>query len=299
MKKLEVSISANVDGRTKMKARVSVKSMLFDQKVILGLSIPLVALLILCSSVGLMYPEIYSASSPNWLTQTVVQDGVNLFIVTPILIVAALYSFQGVKFAFLMWGGTVGYLVYTFLIYCFSVHFNFLFLAYCLVLGLSVFSLGWFFLTQVRNPVVTGLNDKRFSTVMGIYFIGIALVFYTMWLWEIVPAIISQTVPGSLAEIGLMTNPVHVIDLSLFLPFVFITGVITINRRPLATILVPTILIFFILMDMTIVALTVALLQQGFGGFPVVAIAMIALGLFSLASLIWFVRIVKEDLTTY
>jgi hypothetical protein len=280
-----------------MKRGATRKELVFEQKVILGLSLPLVALLVLCSAVGLLNPWIYELSTPNWLTQTVVQDGVNLFLIAPLLIVAALYAFQGVKFAFLMWGGTVGYLVYTFLIYCFSVHFNVLFPIYCLVLGLSVFSLAWFVFTQMRSPVVTSLDSKLLLKLIAIYFIVISSGFYILWLLEIVPAAFSKKIPESLSDAGLMTNPVQVIDLSVFLPLVFITGVMAIKGRPFVAVLIPVILIFFVLMDATIGTLTLVLNRNGLGGSPVVALGMGILTLVSVILLIMFVRSARGELS--
>lgn len=279
-----------------MKKKASLKTLLFEQKVILGLSLPLVALLVTCSAVGLLYPGIYDLSTPNWCTQTVVQDGVNLFLIAPVLLVAALYSFQGVKFAFLMWGGTSGYLVYTFLIYCFSVHFNILFPLYCLILGLSVFSLFWFITTQVRTPVVTRMESKPLPRITGIYFIMISSAFYALWLFEVMPAALSNRVPKTLADTGLMTNPVQVIDLSVFLPLVFTSGVMAIKARPFAAVLIPVILIFFVLMDITIAVLAIVLSQNGLGSSPVIAFAMGILALFSFILLIMFVRSTRDEL---
>jgi len=280
-----------------MKRATSTGILIMEQKVILSLSLPLVALLVMCSAAGLLYPEIYDLSTPNWLTQTVAQDGVNLLLISPVLTVSALYAFQGVKFAFLMWGGTVGYLVYTFLIYCFSVHFNELFIFYCLVLGLSVFSVVWFIITQVRTPVVKQLNSPLLNRVTGVYFIVVSLVFYSLWLLDIIPALFSSGVPPSLVESGLMTNPVQAIDLSVVLPLLFMSGIMAVKARPFTAILIPVILIFFILMDATIATLTIVMIQNGFGGSPAVAVIMGILMLFSVALLIAFVRSNRDELS--
>jgi hypothetical protein len=223
---------------------------------------------------------------------------VNLFLIAPVLLVAALYSFQGVKIAFLMWGGTVAYLVYTFLIYCFAVHFNVLFLIYCLILGLSSFSLFWFFTTQLRTPVVTRLDSRPFLKFTGAYFIIISVTFYALWLLEVIPANLANGVPRSLTDTGLMTNPVHAIDLSVFLPLVFTSGVMAISARPLAAILIPVILIFFVLMDFTIATLTIVMIQNGLGGSIFIVLAMGVLALLSLVLLIAFARHTRDELSS-
>ena len=272
------------------------KSLLSAQKTILRVSLPLGTLLITCSIIGLLYPEIYHSGTPNWITQTIVQDGVNLFLVTPVFIVATLYSYEGVKFAFLMWGGTIGYLVYTFLIYSFSVHFNALFLPYCIILGLSTYSLAWFVTMQLRTPVIANLDAPTLQKVTGIYFVTVSSVFYVLWLMDIIPAALSNQAPRSLVEVGLITNPVQVIDLSMLLPLVFVAGIMSIQRRPFTAILIPVILVFFVLMNVTIAALTIVLMQNGHGGSVALAGAMGVLALFSLLLLILFVVRTRDEL---
>src|SRR6185295_1303389 len=97
---------------------------------------------------------------------------------------------------------------------------------------------------EVKNKVTLKLT--------GIYFIALSAVFYFLWLSEIVPAVINNKVPSSLIEVGLFTNPVHVIDISIFLPGMFITGILVLREKPLGYLLAPALLSFFILMDITI-----------------------------------------------
>jgi hypothetical protein len=280
-----------------MKRSAPLTTPIRDQKIILGLSLPLIFLLLICSMVGLLYPDIYKSATPKWIAQTVVQDGVDLFLIVPVLTVAALYSFQGIRLALLMWGGTVTYVVYTFLIYCFSVHFNVLFLAYCLVLGLAVFSLLWFTVTQLRAPMVSKPVSRGVARITGIYFIAISVGFYMLWLADVIPAVLSNQVPNEVIEAGLMTNPVQAIDLSVFLPLIFVAGIISIRANPLVVILIPVLLIFLVLMDITICALTIVMGQNGLGGSPVVALASGILAVLSMVLLIVFVSSNSDELS--
>lgn len=199
-----------------MKQVTNVKAMVFEQKVILGLSMPLIALLVYCSTRGLLYLGIYTASAPDRITQMIVLDGIHLFIVCPLLTVAALYSFQGIKFAHLMWGGTVSYLVYTFLIYFSSVGIHELFLIHCIILGLSVLSLAWFLLTTIRHMIVTTIPNHLLARLIGVYFIITAISFYLLWWMEIHPASTIQTTQVSPPSIDHLANPIQPIGLSIF-----------------------------------------------------------------------------------
>lgn len=257
---------------------------------ILKVSIPLILLVVCVSAIGLLYPEIYRAATPNWLTQSVGQDAVDLFLIVPVLIIGTLYSFSSNRFAAYVWVGTLLYLVYTFLIYCFTVRFNPLFLPYCLILGLSFFSLLWFF-SGDKNKFYGNIQNKVL-TVIGFYFVIVSGAFYWLWLNEIIPAMMKNEVPASVIDAGLMTNPVHVIDLALFLPATFIVGIMALRRTLMSTILSPVLLTFFILMDLTIAALSVIMKMRDAGGSYVVAIVMLVLSAFSV---ILFIRYAHKE----
>lgn len=257
-------------------------------KNVLKVSIPLILLIVGVSMVGLLYPEIYRAATPGWLTQSVGQDAVDLFLIVPVLIIGSLYSLTSNRIAVYLWLGTLLYIVYTFLIYCFTVKFNPLFIPYCLILGISFFSVVWFF-SGNKNQFYTSTSNKRLGTT-GIYFMAIAVLFYLLWLAEIIPATVNDEIPGSITEAGLFTNPVHVIDLSFFLPATFIVGILAWRKNVLATLLTPVFLTFFILMDLTIAALSVIMNVRGVGGSITIAVVMVALAVFSLILLVSFVR---------
>jgi hypothetical protein len=105
--------------------------------------------------------------------------------------------------------------------------------------------------------------------------------FYILWLLDIVPSMLNNTIPKKLAEVGLFTNPVQVIDLSIFLPRVFITGVLLLKNNSIGHLLTPIILVFFILMDLTIAVLTIAMVKGGVGSSYSIAIIMSLLAIFS------------------
>jgi len=264
----------------------------FSEKNIARVSVPLIILVVGVSAVGFFYPEIYKAATPNWLAQSVGQDAVDLFLVVPVLIVGTVLSFASNRIAVYLWLGTLLYLVYTFLIYCFTVQFNPLFIPYCLILGISFFSVVWFFSSDKKE--FYGSVTNKILGVVGVYFIVVAVVFYALWLAEVLPATIKNETPVSILEAGLITNPVHVIDLSLFLPATFMIGVMALRRAKLSTILVPVLLTFFILMDVTIAALSVLMASRNVGGSNVVAAAMAGM---TLLSVFLLVRFVREEVT--
>ncbi len=266
-----------------------------DLRQVLALSLALGILIIASSGIGLMYPDIYNFATPNWLAQTVGQDTFDLFVLAPLLVVSGLYAYVRNRLAWMIWGGTVAYTVYTFLIYCFCVTFNPLFGLYCAILGLSLFSLIWFIYSS--KPGNLQVRNQAFVKVTAYYFLFVAVAFYILWLKEIIPASISGTIPESVAAAELPTNPVHVIDLSMFLPAICMLGIGLLKGKKMALYLTPVALVFFILMDLTIAALSSILMQRGQGSEEAVTIAMVMLALISLFILIWFLRTCNEDLS--
>ncbi|HEX2691047.1 MAG TPA: hypothetical protein VHN14_30745, partial [Kofleriaceae bacterium] len=123
---------------------------------------------------------------------------------------------------------------------------------YCAVLGLSTFALVDLF-TVLRADNTPSWHDDRapVKTAAGTL-LAIAAVFGAMWLAQDVPAVLGGEAPGDLAANGLLTNPVHVLDLSLVLPAMAITAVSFLRGRPLGRVLDPVLLSFGVLLALAI-----------------------------------------------
>ena len=264
-----------------------------QNRTILLLSLLLTALIITVSCVGLLTPDFYSKETLTWQAQSIGQDMIDLFLIAPCLLITSILAYRNNKAATMVWGGVVLYLTYTFVIYCFDIHFNKLFVIYCLCLGLSFYSLMYFLFdkhTETRNQNFENIPVIRF---IGIYFIIVSILFYFLWLAEIIPSIIKNTIPKSVVETGLFTNGVQVIDLAVFLPAIFITGIFLMKRKSFGFILTPVMLTFFVLMDITIGMLVVVMKMKGVAGDLTLTAIMSILALISLVLLIWYFRRVK------
>jgi hypothetical protein len=260
-----------------------------QRKTTLALSLPLAVLIIIASCVGLFTENFYSKETTNWIAQAIGQDAIDLFLVTPFLMITAILARKNEK-AFLLWAGVNLYLVYTFVIYCFDVHFNSLFLIYCFALGLSFYS-SLYFLFSLRAIGIKNDSDKNNPVKsIAVYFLIISCLFYFLWLSEIIPAIIKQITPEGLIRTGLVTNPVHVIDLAVILPGIFILSIMLFRKKPLGLLLAPSILVFFILMDITIGGLVVVMNLKGLETNYTVTIVMSMLTLLSILLLLWYLK---------
>ncbi|HEX5171012.1 MAG TPA: hypothetical protein VFW11_17675 [Cyclobacteriaceae bacterium] len=259
------------------------------------LSVPLILLLITTSSVGVFVSNFYSHETVNWQTQSVAQDAIDLFVVCPVLIVTSLLAFRNKRMASLILSGTLLYVIYTFVIFCFNVHFNSLFLFYCFILGLSFYLFIYLIYSESKNPTVgNGLKTEAMTRAIAIYFISVAGIFYLLWLTEIIPAFLNKKVPKTIVEAGLFTNPVHVLDLAIILPGIFVSGILLLKKNIIGFLMTPIVLTFLILMDMSIAFLSFMMMKKELDGSVVVSSVMILLGLLSLLLLIGYSRSIEE-----
>lgn len=244
-----------------------------NRKLLLSMSIPLAVFMGFTSAIGLLFPEIYYGTTPNWELQTIGQDAVDLLLILPVLVVSSIYARNGGRLPSSVWAGTNIYIVYTFVIYCFDVKFNALFMLYCFILGLASFSTAAFLYKTVKEgDMLQATSVARKFT--GYFFIVLSVLFYFTWLSDIVPAVIEGRKPAALLDTGLFTNPVHVLDLSIILPLVFVVGVLTLKGNSFALALAPALLVFFVLMDITIAVLAVMLFRGGMAETYSVSIIM-------------------------
>src|SRR4030095_545014 len=231
-------------------------------RIILYLSLPLAVLITLTSSIGLFSNYFYSAETLNWKTQATGQDIVDLFLIVPLLLLSAILFWSGRRISLGIWGGVILYLVYTYTIYAFAIHFNFLFAIYCIVLGISTYAFLFLFINISRRNEINVTVSVPFKLAAN-YFVVISLAFYMLWIIQILPSSIQNKIPKEVSSIGLLTNPVHAIDLSVCLPGIFLTGILILKKKPLGFFMAPMVMTFMVLMNITIGLLTILMKKKG------------------------------------
>jgi hypothetical protein len=238
---------------------------------------------------GLLQSNFYNLETTNWQTQTTGQDLVNLLLIVPCLLIASWLKLKRNSWSIMIKPGILLYVTYTFTIYCFEIHFNSLFLLYCLILGLSFYRLLFFMISNSNKIEING--SKTIATkITAFYFLIIAISFYALWLSEIIQASIEGNLPKSLINTGLFTNAVQVMDLALLLPGIIITGILLLKQSYLGYLITPALLTFFVLMNITIATLTFIMYLNKIESNLSVAVLMGLLDVFSLALLIWFLK---------
>jgi hypothetical protein len=232
------------------------------------------ALMAMTSLAGILVPSLYAKESVNWAAQAVGQDWVDLLVAVPWLAITTVLSARGsLRAAFLLAGG-LAYTLYEFVIYGFSLHFNALFLVYCAELGVSFFALVGLAHRFARDDASRWFSEPVPARGVGVFLIAIGACFAMAWLGDIVPAVISGTVPQTIAEAGTTTNPVYVLDLAVVLPLHVVAGVALLRRRPVGKVLAPVILSFGVLMALSIAGMMFVMRLRGVEASIAVAIAM-------------------------
>jgi hypothetical protein len=184
--------------------------------------------------------------------------------------------------------------MYSYIIYAFAVHFNNLFLVYIAILGLS-------FYTFVGSLIHLNLEDfqpyfaaNTKARVVSVFLLVVAILFYLQWLSEDIPALLAGKVPQSVLENGLLTNPVHVLDMGLVLPAMIIIAILLWRGRILGYVFAIPLLVFSILTGLGVLAIFIMMSLKGIPTSLVVELLFAVIIVASLVICILFAREIKE-----
>ncbi len=230
-----------------------------NSKTIAYLSILLTIFLAVASFFGVFVPETYSRDNLSIAVQGIGQDIFDLFIVVPFLIILLILVLRNNKKAAFIFGGTVFYILYSYFIYSFGVHFNYMFVFYCFTLGSSFYLFVLLITELYRFDIKIWFENRLPLKSIASLLIIIALMFYGLWFSDILPAIFNNSVPESVSNYSLLTNPVHVMDISFMLPGLIITSVLLIKRKKTGFILAPILLVFTIMLSLSLISMAVLL----------------------------------------
>jgi len=178
-------------------------------KSITVLTILLALTLSVVSYFGAFVPGTYESDAASMAAQGMGQDMVDLFLVVPLLLITIFFVNKNSRVALMIFSGTVFYILYSFVIYSFGVHFNRLFLLYCATFGLSFYIFVLIIYELARTEIQDWFNDNVPVRSIGFYFIVIASMFYMLWLKDVLPAIWSNSVPASVRDYNLLVNPAY------------------------------------------------------------------------------------------
>jgi hypothetical protein len=246
-----------------------------------------------------------SVAFPSVLTGADVTKGnlrgtalVLLVLGLPVLTIAMLRSARGSARALVVWLGTLGYLQYQAVLFCFGTPVNDLFLLYVAYLGLAMWSIVFLLRAADLSRFAERLSNDMPCRAVGGILLAIIVANALAWLGQIVPALLDDE-PGRLVkDTGLLTNPVFVQDLSFWLPLGAVAAVGCWRRRTWGQLITGAMLAMFVLEGFGVAA------DQWFGSradptsdsasmsaVPV----FVAVALLTAVPLAWYLRAVDRD----
>ncbi len=176
---------------------------------------------------------------PSVLTGAAVGNGnlrgtalIVLVLGVPVLVIAMLRTSRGSARWPIAWLGTLGYLLYQAVLFCFATPINALFLAYVAYLGLGVWSIVALVSAIDRQAFAARLLPGAPFRSIAAFTLVITAGNTVVWLTAIVPALLAADPASLLKDTGLLTNPVYVQDLAIWLPLFTVAGIACLRRRP-------------------------------------------------------------------
>ncbi len=255
----------------------------------------IMAMVALVTSLGGMLGMAYRADSSNLAAQAMGQDGVNVFIAYPLLLVLMVLALRGSVRAYLMWLGILIYSAYSYLIYATSLHFSGWFLAHVLILGFSVWLLvagiAAIDFARFRSSVRDGIS----SALPGRLLVIAGAVFAVVWLSEIIPSAFAGEQLESAQTAGLRTNPVYVADLGFLLPALITAGILLLRKRIVGYVLAAPMLVYGVVFGLAVIGKFVSLAVQGEPADAIVVVLMTIVALVFGAVLFVYLRGVRRD----
>jgi hypothetical protein len=253
----------------------------------------LVALLVLiASTAGLFLKSTYTRETMSWTVQAYGQDIANIVAAAALFITAYFANKESVK-AFLIWIGLLLALIYPYVIYAFDIHFNRLFLVYVAIVGLSFYTLFGSMIRINLSSLQQFFSDNTKARLVSVFLLLVALLFALLWLKEDIPALVAGTIPQSITDNGLLTNPVHVLDLGLYLPAMIITAILLWRKKLLGYLLAIPLLVFNILTGIGIIAGLLATSSPAFSASLGIELFIAVIVVVSLVLSVLFLREVK------
>jgi len=163
------------------------------------------------------------------------------------------------------------------------------------LLGCSLYALIGGLATTDFQGVKARFTERTPTKAVSIFLAVVAVLFYLLWLGEVVPALISGDVPQSVTDNGTPTNGVHVLDLAWMLPATVLTAVWLWRKQAIGYALAGALLTFMPLLVLAIASMLVFMARYNQSISVGQAGVFGVLGAVSLGMLIWYLRGLKEN----
>ena len=140
-----------------------------------------------------------------------------LIVAVPLLVAAMIMADRGSLRARVVWLGALAYLAYNSVLTVFAAHFNSFFLMFVATLSLSIWSL----LALLRDFAAEEVRARGARVpvrLVAVYMLACTILFAFVWLRDIGPAMMANSIPSSFGATGLLVAPTHVLDFAFTFP---------------------------------------------------------------------------------
>lgn len=239
---------------------------------------------------------LYRHMSADVAIQGIAQDYVTLFVAIPFLLYA-LYRFRvhSLTGKYLL-SGVLAYVFLTYLFYMNMAMYNAMFLVYVALTGLSFFAFLLTILTFETGQLPKVFKEKTPVKLIGGFLMFNAVIIALLWLGVIVPPLLDSTIVPLAVEHYTTLN-VQAFDLSLFLPFSFVAGLLLVRRSKYGYLFAPVYLIFLSFLMLALVAKLIAMAMEGVNVFPAIVIIPCFLMLSVISAVVLLNSVIIEDQT--
>lgn len=249
-------------------------------------SVATIVLAAVASAVGVLVPGFYRDAAVL-VPQARGQDLLTLVLAVPALAVSLDYARRGSLRAYVVWLGVTGYLLYTYASYAFMTAFNELHLVYVALLSLFALAGGLARLDADALSRAVGSHPVRAYVAFEVL---VALLVGGLWLADVVPALLTGSVPAATAEAGLPVNVIQSLDLGVVVPAFLLAAHWLRRGRPWGYAFTGVLLVKGTTLGLAVLSMIALLLADG-QSVPAVQVAIFAL--LSALGLVLAVRFVR------
>lgn len=170
-----------------------------------------------------------------------------MVIAVPVLFASMYFASRDSARAQVVWLGAVGYIIYQGVLFLFGTPFNSLFLIYVAMLSLALWSAVVLVCRIDLTAFRARFDAKLPARGIAIYAVAVAALNALVWLRTIVPAMLSDSPSAFLEGSGMITNPVFVQDLAVWLPLLSVAAWWLWKRRPWGELIIGAMLVLLVL----------------------------------------------------
>lgn len=233
-------------------------------------TVSIVGLAALSTLFGLFRPGHYR-DAPGLVESYQMQDLTILLVGIPVLVGGLWYAMQGSVRGRVVWLGGLAYMTYMWASIAVQITFNELFLVYVALFGLSLFTLVGGFVTTDAGAIRGAVEGQIRPSVYSGFLIVIGVGLAALWLSDIVPALLTGTIPVLVEEAGPQAMMSHVIDLGVVVPVIFLAAAWLYQRRSWGFVFAGVVLILGATLGASISLMTLVL-----GGGDAVTVSPVA-----------------------